>query len=93
MTSGTLATSSEGSCLAFMAACILLLLRWRRSRQWKYLAGFANLQLIGRNGQHRYNNQDHSMVTGLQAAGNLFGEDHDLWAVNTERSHHEAQPP
>jgi protoporphyrinogen oxidase len=58
-----------------------------------YLAGFSNLQTMGRNGMHRYNNQDHSMLTGIHAAGNLFGEGHDLWAVNTERSHHEAEPP
>ena len=55
-----------------------------------YLGGFKNLQTMGRNGMHRYNNQDHSMLTGIYAAGNLFGQDHDLWAVNTERSHHEA---
>jgi protoporphyrinogen oxidase len=56
-----------------------------------YLGGFANLQTMGRNGMHRYNNMDHSMVTGIYAAGNIFGEGRNLWAVNTERSYHEDQ--
>ncbi|NJM17450.1 MAG: NAD(P)/FAD-dependent oxidoreductase [Richelia sp. SM1_7_0] len=54
-----------------------------------YLQGFENLQTTGRNGMHRYNNQDHSMLTALLAAKNLLGEQHDLWEVNTERSYHE----
>jgi protoporphyrinogen oxidase len=54
-----------------------------------YLSQFDNLQTIGRNGMHRYNNQDHSMLTGLLAAQNLLGDNHDLWNVNTERSYHE----
>jgi len=48
----------------------------------KYLTGFANLQVIGRNGMHRYNNMDHSMMTGLLAARNICGEEYDLWQVN-----------
>ena len=55
-----------------------------------YLAQFENLQTAGRNGLHRYNNQDHSMLTGLLAARNLLGETHDLWDVNTERSYYES---
>jgi protoporphyrinogen oxidase len=54
-----------------------------------YLEIFENLQTIGRNGMHRYNNQDHSMLTGLLAARNLLGESHDLWSVNIERSYYE----
>ena len=54
-----------------------------------YIEGFENLQTIGRNGMHRYNNQDHSMLTGLLAAKNILGEHHDLWDINTERSYHE----
>ena len=54
-----------------------------------YLAGFPNLQVIGRNGQHRYNNQDHSMVAGMLAARNVAGETHDVWAVNVELQYHE----
>jgi protoporphyrinogen oxidase len=54
-----------------------------------YLETFKNLQTVGRNGMHRYNNQDHSMLTALLAAKNILGEHHDLWSVNTERSYHE----
>ncbi len=54
-----------------------------------YLETFDNLQTVGRNGMHRYNNQDHSMLTAMLAVRNLFGEEHDLWSVNTERSYHE----
>jgi protoporphyrinogen oxidase len=54
-----------------------------------YVARFGNLQTVGRNGMHRCNNQDHSMLTGLLAARNLLGEQHDLWEVNTERSYYE----
>ncbi|MFE4104669.1 NAD(P)/FAD-dependent oxidoreductase [Almyronema epifaneia] len=54
-----------------------------------YLSTFENLQTVGRNGMHRYNNQDHSMLTGILAAKNILGENHDLWDVNTERSYHE----
>ncbi|MBI3651051.1 MAG: NAD(P)/FAD-dependent oxidoreductase [Acidobacteria bacterium] len=49
-----------------------------------YLETLANLQTIGRNGLHRYNNQDHSMLTGIYAARNLAGENFDVWSVNTE---------
>ena len=48
-----------------------------------------NLQLVGRNGLHKYNNQDHSMITALYAARNICGADYDLWAVNTEPDYHE----
>lgn len=54
-----------------------------------YLKRFDNLQSVGRNGMHRYNNQDHSMLTALLAAKNIVGEDHDIWNVNVERSYHE----
>jgi protoporphyrinogen oxidase len=55
----------------------------------RYLAGFSNLQTIGRNGLHRYNNQDHAMLTGILAAGNVLGEKNDVWEVNTDRSYYE----
>ena len=54
-----------------------------------YLAPFENLQVVGRNGMHKYNNQDHSMVTAILAVRNLFGEAHDLWAVNADDEYHE----
>jgi len=47
------------------------------------------LQLVGRNGQHRYNNQDHSMLTAIYAARNIFGSDFDIWDVNLEDDYHE----
>jgi len=53
----------------------------------RYLKTLDNLQTIGRNGMHRYNNMDHSMITGLLAARNVLGENHDLWSVNTEQSY------
>lgn len=55
----------------------------------KFLSSIENLQVLGRNGMHRYNNQDHSMLTGLLAARNLAGEKHDLWQVNAESSYYE----
>lgn len=59
-----------------------------------YLDGIANLFLIGRNGMHRYNNQDHSMMTAMVAVDNIVdhveGKD-NIWAVNTEEEYHEAK--
>ena len=50
-----------------------------------YLKRFENLQTCGRNGLHRYNNQDHSMWTALLATLNVLdGAAHDVWSVNTE---------
>jgi protoporphyrinogen oxidase len=57
-----------------------------------HLARFDNLQTIGRNGTHTYNNQDHSMVMGMLAARNLFGEHHDLSAVNAADEYLEDAP-
>ncbi|WP_259313701.1 NAD(P)/FAD-dependent oxidoreductase [Capillimicrobium parvum] len=55
-----------------------------------WLAGISNLQQVGRNGLHRYNNSDHSMLTAMRAVDNLLlGTDHDLWAVNAESVYHE----
>ncbi len=57
-------------------------------RDW--LAGIANLQQVGRNGLHRYNNSDHSMLTALRAVENVTaGAAHDLWAVNADGEYHE----
>ncbi|MBI3361285.1 MAG: NAD(P)/FAD-dependent oxidoreductase, partial [Chloroflexi bacterium] len=46
-----------------------------------FLADFENFQTVGRNGLHKYNNQDHSMLTAILAVRNLDGEAHDLWQV------------
>jgi hypothetical protein len=55
-----------------------------------WLDRFDNLFTVGRNGQHRYNNQDHSMLAGLFAARNAAGAaELDLWSINEELSFHE----
>lgn len=54
-----------------------------------YLYKMENLHLVGRNGQHKYNNQDHSMLTAMMAAENVLGANHDLWQVNEEPEYHE----
>jgi protoporphyrinogen oxidase len=54
-----------------------------------FLDGIENLQLVGRNGMHKYNNQDHSMLTAMLAARNILGEKYDLWKVNVEQEYHE----
>ncbi|MCE0483287.1 MAG: NAD(P)/FAD-dependent oxidoreductase [Methylacidiphilales bacterium] len=56
-------------------------------RDWVSL--FANLQPVGRNGMHHYNNQDHSMMTAMLAARNIQGGSYDCWKVNTEAEYHE----
>jgi protoporphyrinogen oxidase len=55
-----------------------------------WLDGISNLQQVGRNGLHRYNNSDHSMLTAMRAVDNiLLGTHHDIWAVNAESVYHE----
>lgn len=54
-----------------------------------YLERFENFQAMGRNGLHRYNNQDHSMLCARYAVENLFGASHDLWEVNTDTDYQE----
>jgi protoporphyrinogen oxidase len=55
-----------------------------------YLMGFDNLKTFGRNGLHRYNNQDHSMWTAILATLNqLDGAGYDVWSVNVEAEYHE----
>jgi protoporphyrinogen oxidase len=49
-----------------------------------FVTQFPNLQTIGRNGTHTYNNQDHSMVMGMLAVRNLLGEHHNLWALDSQ---------
>lgn len=59
-----------------------------------YLNGIDNLYCIGRNGQHRYNNMDHSMVTAFEAVDLITGKSCDrnaLWNVNTEKEYHESK--
>ncbi len=54
-----------------------------------YLSGITNFQTMGRNGLHRYNNQDHSMLTALYAVRNILGERLDIWDINVDESYHE----
>jgi protoporphyrinogen oxidase len=55
-----------------------------------FVGSLENYQTIGRNGLHRYNNQDHAMLTGMLAVRNLmYGEKHDLWQVNADQEYHE----
>lgn len=57
-----------------------------------YLSNISNLWCIGRNGQHRYNNMDHSMMTGIKAAEHIKNDNRDkqdIWNVNTEKEYHE----
>ncbi|MGO9820235.1 MAG: NAD(P)/FAD-dependent oxidoreductase [Solirubrobacteraceae bacterium] len=57
-------------------------------RSW--LETIPNLTQVGRNGLHRYNNSDHSMLTAMRAVDNiLLGTHHDIWAVNAESVYHE----
>ncbi|MBM4395141.1 MAG: NAD(P)/FAD-dependent oxidoreductase [Deltaproteobacteria bacterium] len=56
-----------------------------------WLRGFSNLQPVGRGGMFKYNNADHSILTGLLAIENLDGAAHDLWAVNTDSEYQEVR--
>ena len=57
-------------------------------RNW-LTSNVQNLQLVGRNGMHMYNNQDHSMLSAYYAARNLLGENWDPWLVNADAEYHE----
>lgn len=59
-----------------------------------FLSGIENLYCIGRNGQHRYNNMDHSMLTAMEAVNSVIGKNTDkssVWNVNTEEEYHETK--
>ncbi len=55
----------------------------------EFLADIENLYLVGRNGMHKYNNQDHSMLTAMLSVRNILGAKHDIWGVNADREYHE----
>jgi len=60
-----------------------------------YMNGFENLFLVGRNGMHKYNNQDHSMLTAMTAVDNILAgitDKNNLWEINTEQEYHEHKP-
>lgn len=59
-----------------------------------YLNKFDNLYCVGRNGQHRYNNMDHSMATSFETVRNIISgkkEKDNIWSVNTEQEYHETK--
>lgn len=60
-----------------------------------YLNKFSNLYCIGRNGQHRYNNMDHSMLTAIEAVKVFIDPNNNskdiIWKVNTEQEYHESK--
>jgi hypothetical protein len=61
-------------------------------RRW--LDTIENIYCIGRNGQHRYNNMDHSMLSAMEAVKALLNGAKDksaIWSVNSEESYHEPQ--
>jgi hypothetical protein len=56
-----------------------------------YIDPLVNLHTVGRNGMHKYNNQDHSMLTAMFAVQNMQGAAFDIWEVNTDFEYHEEQ--
>jgi protoporphyrinogen oxidase len=57
-----------------------------------YVNRFENLFLVGRNGMHKYNNSDHSMLTAMTAVDNIIAgkkEKDNIWSINTEQEYHE----
>jgi protoporphyrinogen oxidase len=56
-----------------------------------FIDPISNLHTVGRNGMHKYNNQDHSMLTAMMAVWNMQGAAHDIWSVNTDFEYHEEQ--
>jgi protoporphyrinogen oxidase len=62
----------------------------------EFVDRYENLFLVGRNGMHKYNNQDHSMLTAMTAVDNIIEGRRDksnIWAVNTEMEYHESKDP
>jgi protoporphyrinogen oxidase len=57
----------------------------------RFIDPISNLHTVGRNGMHKYNNQDHSMLTAMMTLWNMQGASHDVWSVNTDFDYHEEQ--
>jgi protoporphyrinogen oxidase len=55
----------------------------------EFVESLGNLHLVGRNGMHKYNNQDHSMLTAMLAVKNILGAKYDVWEVNVDNEYHE----
>ena len=59
----------------------------------EFIDTFDNLFLIGRNGMHRYNNMDHSMLSAMEAVDNIINgrtDNSNIWAINSEKEYHES---
>ena len=65
--------------------------RGHLERVREFIDPIPNLHTVGRNGMHKYNNQDHSMLTAMMAIWNMQGATHDIWSVNTDFEYHEEQ--
>jgi protoporphyrinogen oxidase len=81
----------EGTVVRMPKAYPIYDLTYRKSLEvvCQFLKPLDNLQMVGRNGMHKYNNQDHSMLTAMLSAENVLGAKHDLWAINVEQEYHE----
>jgi len=55
----------------------------------EFLSKIENLQTIGRSGMFKYNNMDHSVLSGIYAADNILGENHNIWDINADEEYHE----
>ena len=55
----------------------------------EFISQLGNLHLVGRNGLHKYNNQDHSMLTAMLVVKNILGAHYDIWSVNADQEYHE----
>src|SRR6267142_2105513 len=55
----------------------------------QFISRLGNLHLVGRNGLHKYNNQDHSMLTAMLVVKNILGAHYDIWSVNADQEYHE----
>ena len=65
--------------------------RTRLAQLRQFIDPIANLHTVGRNGMHKYNNQDHSMLTAMMTVWNMEGAAHDVWSVNSDFDYHEEQ--
>jgi protoporphyrinogen oxidase len=55
----------------------------------EFLDTLPNMYPVGRNGMHKYNNQDHSMLTAMLSVKNILGANYDVWGVNVDNEYHE----
>jgi protoporphyrinogen oxidase len=87
------ATVSDGTVIRMRKAYPIYDSTYRANldRVRAHIDPIPNLHTVGRNGMHKYNNQDHSMLTAMMAIWNMDGASHDIWQVNTDFDYHEEQ--